>query len=62
MIDQWIGIDQLVRIDQWNRIEQWLGFDRCPYFHIFHSDNKFHFIEMMYVGSTLTWVFTVLAL
>ena len=23
---------------------------------------KFHFIEMMYVGNTLTWVFTVLAL
>jgi glucan phosphoethanolaminetransferase (alkaline phosphatase superfamily) len=28
----------------------------------FYSEEKFHFIEMMYVVNTLTWVFTVLAL
>ena len=34
----------------------------CAYFQIFYSENKFYFIEMMYVVSTLTCVFTVLAL
>jgi hypothetical protein len=35
---------------------------KSAYFHIFYSENTFHFIEMMYVGNTLTWGFTVLAL
>jgi hypothetical protein len=35
---------------------------KCAYFHIFNSENRFHFIEMMYVVNTHTWVFAVLAL
>jgi hypothetical protein len=35
---------------------------KCAYFHIFNRENTFHFIEMMYVVNTLTWVFTVLPL
>jgi hypothetical protein len=35
---------------------------KCAYFHIFYSEKKFHFIEMMYVVNTLTWDFTVVAI